>query len=98
MRMTSLGQMTHSALIDTQAWHSLEQQEPAFLWACGLNHKTPDPLGISQVSLGVVSSCLPILIEGRYLPDQQLLQHIHSLVQTQFSDNYPVSMQNPLEL
>ena len=50
MRVTSFGQMTHRTLIDMQARHSLEQQEPAFLWTHGLNHKTPALLEIFQMS------------------------------------------------
>lgn len=72
--------MTHPALIDKQAWHSLELQERAFLWACGLNLRTPIPLGISQLSLGVVRPHLPILTQDKDSSDQQLLQQIRSLV------------------
>lgn len=91
MRVTSLGQMTRPALIDMQAWHSFKLQEPAFLWACGLNLKTPNPLGISWMSLGVVGLCLPLLTQDKNSSDQQLLQQIHSLVPTQFLDNYPIA-------
>lgn len=58
MRVTSLGQMTHPALIDMEAWHSLERQEPAFLWACGLDYKTPNPHGNFP---GVFGSFKPLL-------------------------------------
>lgn len=58
MRVTSLGQMTHPTLIDMQAWHSLEQQEPAFLWAYGLNHKTPAP---ARNFPDILGSCKPLL-------------------------------------
>lgn len=50
----------------------------------------PIPLGISHMSLGVLSCCWPILTHSRN--NWQLLQEIYNFIQAQFSDSYPTSI------